>query len=138
MIEEATRVVFVNAHARDRVMAKYPGGVGGEGGGRAAGLRGAAAGRAPPSRADGPLRIVYTGRFYDGIRTPETFLEALALVEHSACRCATGSKCSSSARTCSTTPARATTLRLGHSVVFTRPRRAPARAANWRVTPTSC
>ena len=32
--------------------------------------RGAGAGR--------PLRIVYTGRFYDGIRTPEALLRALA------------------------------------------------------------
>src|SRR5262245_45421592 len=31
---------------------------------------------APPR--SGPLRIVYTGRFYDGIRTPDTFLRSIA------------------------------------------------------------
>ena len=32
------------------------------------------------SRTSGPLRLVYTGRFYAGIRTPDTFLEALAAI----------------------------------------------------------
>lgn len=77
VVGEATRLVFVNRQTRDRVMAKYPA---------------AWAARAqvvpqgfeplplpPPSaRPAGPLRLVYTGRFYDGIRTPDTFLDALA------------------------------------------------------------
>ncbi|MEO7132703.1 MAG: glycosyltransferase, partial [Vicinamibacterales bacterium] len=29
-------------------------------------------------RADGPLRLTYTGRFYDGVRAPTVFLEAIA------------------------------------------------------------
>ena len=78
VIEEATRVVFVNSYARDRVMAKYPD----------AWMRKAAvvpqgfevpfretAGVPSGGRA---LRLIYTGRFYHGIRTPETFLEAMA------------------------------------------------------------
>lgn len=80
VIEEATRVVFVNSYTRDRVMAKYP----------AAWLAKTAivpqgfdaAFRAPVAAAKtGPLRLVYTGRFYEGLRTPETFLEAMALAD---------------------------------------------------------
>lgn len=81
VIEGATRVVFVNAYARDRMMAKYPGDwlqktaivpQGYEQPFRPRPADAGAAGR--------PLRIVYTGRFYPGVRTPETFLDALALV----------------------------------------------------------
>jgi glycosyltransferase involved in cell wall biosynthesis len=33
-------------------------------------------------RPEGPLRIVYTGRFYPGMRTPEAFLKAVAILHH--------------------------------------------------------
>ncbi len=78
VIDEATRVVFVNAYTRDRVMAKY----------QAAHLSKTAVipqGFEPPVRSPrptagrtGPLRVVYTGRFYDGLRTPDVFLHAMA------------------------------------------------------------
>lgn len=76
VVASATRLVFVNSQTRDRVMAKYP----------AASRQkvdvvpqGHEGPRKPqPQRASGPLRLVYTGRFYDGIRTPEVFLRAVA------------------------------------------------------------
>lgn len=79
VIAEATRVVFVNRYTQDRVMAKYPAGW-------MARARVVTQGFepldvAPAPRAGGALRLVYTGRFYDGIRTPDTFLEALASIE---------------------------------------------------------
>lgn len=80
VIETATRVVFVNAHARDRVMQKYPEAWLAK---TAVVPQGFEAPRRAPEAAlatGGPLRIVYTGRFYDGIRTPETFIEAMAVV----------------------------------------------------------
>ena len=115
VIEAATRVVFVNTHARDRVMSKYPD----------AWLAKTAIvpqGFEAPFRdvaapAGGPLRVVYTGRFYDGIRTPETLLEAMALLnsrvplrDRLEVRFI-GSGMEAYAR-------RATELRLGQSVVF--------------------
>lgn len=81
VIAEATRVVFVNTYARDRVMAKYPNewlaktAVVPQG--FEAPFRPRPAESGATARA---LRIVYTGRFYPGIRTPETFLDALAAV----------------------------------------------------------
>ena len=76
VIAEATRVVFVNRYTLERVMAKYPA---------------AWASRArvitqgfenldspPPSPLGGPLRLIYTGRFYDGVRTPDALFDALA------------------------------------------------------------
>ena len=37
------------------------------------------AGPAPAMpRTDGPLRLVYTGRFYEGVRVPNVFLDAIA------------------------------------------------------------
>ena len=32
----------------------------------------------------GPLRVVYTGRFYEGVRTPDTLLDALVLMQQKA------------------------------------------------------
>ena len=79
VIREATAVVFVTSETADLVMKKYP----------AEWQRKVsvvphgfdAAGAAPSApRRPGPMRIVYTGRFYDGVRTPESFLRALALL----------------------------------------------------------
>lgn len=80
VIAEADRVVFVNEYTRDRTMAKYPA----EWLSKCAvvpqGHDGDVAAAEPPGAAERPLRIVYTGRFYDGIRTPESFLNGLAAV----------------------------------------------------------
>ena len=76
VVRSATRVVFVNDYTRDRVMAKYPA----EWRHRTHVIPQGHAGAAPPAlpRSDGPLRLVYTGRFYDGVRGPGVFLEAVA------------------------------------------------------------
>lgn len=81
VIAGAARVVFVTRHTRDRVMAKYP---------RAWAAKAdvvpqafeAAPGPGAPSQLDRkrPMRVIYTGRFYDGIRTPLALLDALARV----------------------------------------------------------
>lgn len=80
VIEEATRVVFVNAQARDRVMAKYPEDWLAKTAVVPQGFETGFRSYFPAGPVTGPLRMVYTGRFYDGIRTPDTFLEAMALV----------------------------------------------------------
>jgi glycosyltransferase involved in cell wall biosynthesis len=77
VVREADALVFVNTQTADRVMRKYP-----------------AEWRrkthvvphafdpgeppVPPMPRDGRLTVVYTGRFYAGLRTPEPFLRALA------------------------------------------------------------
>ena len=78
VIAEASRVVFVNRFTLDRVMAKYPA----EWLARARVVsQGFERGEPPPAgQPGGPLRLVYTGRFYDGLRTPEVFLAALAAI----------------------------------------------------------
>ena len=77
VIREATAIVFVTDETADLVMKKYPR----EWRDKTAvvphGFDPAAGGPAAPRRP-GPLRIAYTGRFYDGIRTPTTLLRALA------------------------------------------------------------
>ena len=68
-------LVFVNDYTRDRVMAKYPA----EWRNRTHVIPQGHAGPAPAMpRSAGPLRLVYTGRFYDGVRAPIVFLEAIA------------------------------------------------------------
>lgn len=79
VVAAATRVVFVTRHTRDRVMAKYP---------RAWASKAdvvpqacdPAPASATPASLDRsrPVRVVYTGRFYDGIRTPLALLDAVA------------------------------------------------------------
>jgi hypothetical protein len=82
VIGEANAVVFVTEEAADLVMRKYPDewrrkvAVVPHGFDMAT-LKGS------PHRAEalakaGPMRIVYTGRFYDGLRTPSALLRALA------------------------------------------------------------
>jgi hypothetical protein len=78
VITEADRIVFVNSYARDRVMAKYPAGWIAK---TAVVPQGHVGQPSPSSSGDlgeRPLQLVYTGRFYDGVRSPETFLRALA------------------------------------------------------------
>ena len=77
VVREAAAVVFVNAQTAERVMSKYPAdwrrkmhvvphGFDPDGGPAAA------------PALDGRARFVYTGRFYDGLRSPEALLRALA------------------------------------------------------------
>jgi len=118
VVEEATKVVFVNTYARDRVMAKYPEAWLAKTAVVPQGFEAPLRTHAATGSGSGPLRIVYTGRFYDGIRTPETFLEAMALVDKRVPLRGRlevqfiGSGMSAYA-------ARASALRLGHSVAFT-------------------
>jgi len=77
VIRQADAIVFVNGQTADLVMRKFP-----------ASWRhkahvvphGFDRRRLPPAapREPGPLRLVYTGRFYRGIRTPLPLLRALA------------------------------------------------------------
>jgi glycosyltransferase involved in cell wall biosynthesis len=77
VIREASGIVFVTAETADLVMRKYP-----------AAMRdkvsivphGFEASRtpAPSPRRPGPLRLVHTGRFYEGVRTPSALLQAVA------------------------------------------------------------
>lgn len=82
VVRDADALVFVTQQTADRVMRKYPDGL----------LEKVhvlphgfdpldeplKVGRPGPGR--GALTIVYTGRFYDGIRTPDGLLHALALL----------------------------------------------------------
>jgi glycosyltransferase involved in cell wall biosynthesis len=79
VVAEATRIVFVSPRTRDRVMSKYPPAwvaktdvipQAYEPGGAVE----------PPTYLERPMRMVYTGRFYDGMRTPYPLLEALAAI----------------------------------------------------------
>lgn len=107
VIETATRVVLVNRQTADRVMAKYPDawrsrvhvvpqgfeptpaavsqarGVSLPEAGPATSEPAGSALSEPEGRVEG-LRMVYTGRFYDGVRTPEAFLQALAALHRAA------------------------------------------------------
>ena len=82
VVRHADALVFVNQQTAERVMRKYreelrrkahvvPHGFGADTTPHAADNR-----LAP--RADDRVHLVYTGRFYDGIRTPESLLRALA------------------------------------------------------------
>jgi glycosyltransferase involved in cell wall biosynthesis len=80
VVRDATALVFVSEETAELVMRKYPDerrqkvSVVPQG----FDARTAAAGASP--RRAGPLRIVYTGRFYAGVRTPLSLLRALALL----------------------------------------------------------
>ncbi len=82
VIREATAVVFVTEEAANLVMSKYPA----EWRQKAAVVPHGfiAPGRKGADRANGegrpPLRLVYTGRFYEGLRTPTTLLRAIAAI----------------------------------------------------------
>jgi glycosyltransferase involved in cell wall biosynthesis len=79
VVEEADALVFVNAQTAERTMRKYPAAWSAKvhvvpHGYDVDMLPAARDTRSP----DGPLRIVYTGRFYQGWRTPEHLLHAVA------------------------------------------------------------
>jgi len=83
VVERADALVFVNSQTADRVMGKYPEKWRAKAHVVPHGFDPAAC-AAPPSCPPGErLRLVYTGRFYDDIRTPAPLLRALArLAEH--------------------------------------------------------
>ena len=77
VVAAADAVVFVTEEAAELVMRKYPG----EWRRKAAVVPHGFDPRTSPQRAGrrpGPLRIVYTGRFYLGVRTPSALFRALA------------------------------------------------------------
>ena len=83
VVAEATRIVFVNQQTADRVMAKYPAAWRTRARVVSQGFDPRVMQAARPRQA-GPLRVVYTGRFYDGVRTPDTLLAALVLLQQQA------------------------------------------------------
>ena len=80
VVAAATRMIFVNRQTLERVMKKYPPAWSQRAHVVPQGHDGTAAKEAA-STSSAPLRICYTGRFYDGIRTPESFLRAIAEVD---------------------------------------------------------
>jgi glycosyltransferase involved in cell wall biosynthesis len=80
VVREAAAVVFVTNETVDLVMAKYPG----EWRRKAFVVphgflpRGSGSQARRPRTRPRPMRIVHTGRFYTGLRTPVTLLQALA------------------------------------------------------------
>jgi hypothetical protein len=81
VVHDSTALVFVTDEAADLVMKKYPPALREK---VAVVPHGYETPRAPQpvNGRTGPLRIVYTGRFYDGLRTPETLLRAVASLDH--------------------------------------------------------
>jgi hypothetical protein len=77
VIREAEAIVFVTSETADLVMKKYP-----EQWRTKVSVvpHGFDAAFVAPGgeRRPGPMRMVYTGRFYDGLRTPDSFLRAIA------------------------------------------------------------
>jgi glycosyltransferase involved in cell wall biosynthesis len=81
VVRQADALIFVNQQTKARTMRKYPG----EWAGKAHVVPHAfdcadLTARRPGTTEDGPLRLVYTGRFYEGIRTPEPMLRALSRI----------------------------------------------------------
>jgi len=77
VIRQAEGVVFVTEQASRLVMRKFPGDWCGKVGVVPHGFERSAALPAVP-RVPGPLRLIYTGRFYEGLRAPDATLRALA------------------------------------------------------------
>ena len=80
----ATRIVFMNKQTADRVMAKYPAEFKRRARVVPQGFDASLTPAVPGARRPGPLHIVYTGRFYAGVRTPDAFLTALAILHRRA------------------------------------------------------
>lgn len=78
VVEAAARVIFVNTHTRDRVMAKYPESWKAKSSVIPQSHEPSAVAAPSPITGARALRMVYTGRFYDGIRTPSALMRALA------------------------------------------------------------
>ncbi len=77
VIRQAEGVVFVTEQASRLVMRKFPAEWYGKVGVVPHGFERSAARPAVP-RVPGPLRLIYTGRFYEGLRAPDATLRALA------------------------------------------------------------
>ena len=78
IVREADALVFVNRQTADRVMRKYPEPWRAKAAIVSHGHEGVVADKASSRPRGGPLRVVHTGRFYEGRRTPEPLLRALA------------------------------------------------------------
>jgi glycosyltransferase involved in cell wall biosynthesis len=78
VIQTAGAIVFVNAQTADRVMAKYPPAWRSKVHIVPHGFDRAELSAAPQESTADRMRLVHAGRFYDGIRTPEPMLRALA------------------------------------------------------------
>jgi glycosyltransferase involved in cell wall biosynthesis len=77
VVRTADALVFVNARTADRVMRKYPPEWRSKTYVVPHGFDPTEPSPVPAAR-DARLTLVHTGRFYDGLRTPDTFLRALA------------------------------------------------------------
>ena len=77
VIEAATRLVFVNRFTRDRVMQKYPADWASRAHVVPQGFEDEPVHTSQRSPDGSPMRIVYTGRFYNGRRTPGSLFRAL-------------------------------------------------------------
>lgn len=87
VVREADAVVFVTTQTADLVMGKYPAewrakvSIVPHGFATSVPAATSVPGRTSvPHRDPGPMRIVYTGRFYTGVRTPSGLLRALARI----------------------------------------------------------
>jgi glycosyltransferase involved in cell wall biosynthesis len=78
VVRHASALIFVNTQTADRVMRKYPEAWRAKVHVVPHGFEGAPRPLTPSPAPGGPLHLVYTGRFYEGIRTPEPLLRALA------------------------------------------------------------
>jgi glycosyltransferase involved in cell wall biosynthesis len=81
VVHSATALVFVTEEAAELVMKKYAAELRDKVAVVPHGFDAAALERAPHDdgrQENGPLRVVYTGRFYSGLRTPVALLHALA------------------------------------------------------------
>ena len=78
VVREATRLVFQNRQTAERTLARYPSAWAAKAVVIPQGFEPLPPESLVSAREDGPLRVVYTGRFYPGVRTPETLLDAVS------------------------------------------------------------
>jgi glycosyltransferase involved in cell wall biosynthesis len=84
VIRESAAVVFVSDETADLVMRKYPDAWRAKVAVVPHGFDPRATPFSGGARRPGPMRLVYTGRFYAGVRTPIALLEALSVMNASA------------------------------------------------------
>jgi glycosyltransferase involved in cell wall biosynthesis len=80
VVGAADVLVFVNSHTAERVMRKYPDDYRRKVQVVPHAFDRCELGSVQPMPRDGRLTIVHTGRFYEGVRTPEPLLRALAAI----------------------------------------------------------
>ena len=80
VVREADGLVFVTRQLADLVMKKYPEAWRDKAGVVPHGFDSASLPKRDEPRRSGPLRLVYTGRFYEHLRTPTSMLQALARI----------------------------------------------------------